>query len=167
MRSTRGWIVLVLYFVGWGLAGGQAQAQVAAPAAEAAAPTAGASGAGAPFQIRQMAYIKASNPNSNDNFGDGGNLPGHAGNSVALSGDGNILAIGAHQESSASKGINGNQNDTSIYAAGAVYVYKRSGGSWVQTAYIKASNPQQGANFGTVVALNADGTTMAVSAYFE
>jgi hypothetical protein len=163
MKGTSRWIVLVLYLVAAGLAGGQAQAQTASPAA---APAASASGT-APFQIRQTAYVKASNPHANDSFGDGGNLPGHSGNSIAISADGNILAIGAHQESSASKGINGNQNDTSMYAVGAVYVYARRAGSWVQTAYVKPSNPQQGANFGMNVALNADGTTMAVSAYFE
>ncbi len=45
------------------------------------------------------------------------------GDSVALSGDGNTMAVGAPNESSSAKGINGNQNDTSVYSAGAVYVY--------------------------------------------
>src|SRR5262249_15114004 len=48
-----------------------------------------------------------------------------------------------------------------------VYIFKRSGATWVQQAYVKASNPQQGANFGMNVAFNADATTMAVSAYLE
>jgi hypothetical protein len=86
---------------------------------------------------------------------------------MAISANGNILAIGAHLESSAAKGINGEQNDTSLYSSGAVYVFARQGGGWAQQAYVKASNPQQGANFGLNVALNADGTTMAVSAYWE
>lgn len=117
--------------------------------------------------MRQTAYIKASNPHANDNFGDGGNLPGHSGNSIAISDDGNYLAVGAHQESSSAKGINGNQNDTSLYASGAVYIFKRSGATWVQQAYIKPSNPQMAANFGMNVAFNTDATTMAVSAYWE
>jgi hypothetical protein len=125
------------------------------------------SSASAAFQIRQIAYIKASNPHAGDHFGCGGNLPGHVGNSVALSADGNILAVGAHVESSAARGFNGDQNDTSLYASGAVYVFARQGNSWVQQAYVKPSNPQQGASFGMNVALNADGATMAVSAYFE
>ena len=33
--------------------------------------------------------------------------------------------------------------------------------------YVKASNPQPGAEFGHVVTLSADGNTMAVSAYFR
>jgi hypothetical protein len=140
-------LVVVLAFAGEGL-----QAQMPAPA---------------PFPIRQTAYLKASNPHASDHFGDGGNLPGHSGNSIAISQDGNYIAVGAHQESSASKGINGNQNDTSLYGAGAVYVFVRRGATWVQQAYIKPSNTQQGANFGMNVAFNADATTLAVSAYFE
>ena len=121
----------------------------------------------AAFQVRQVAYLKSSNPHANDHFGCGGNLPAHVGNSMAISADGNILAVGAHLESSAAKGTNGNQNDTSLYSSGAVYVFARRGNTWVQQAYVKASNPQQGANFGMNVVLNADGTTMAASAYFE
>src|SRR5262249_59163570 len=68
---------------------------------------------------------------------------------------------------SAAKGINGNQNDTSLYDAGAVYVFARNGAGWSQQAYVKASNTARGSEFGHAVALSADGNTMAVSAYFE
>ncbi len=114
--------------------------------------------------LKQVAYIKASNPHAGDHFGNGGTL---LGDSVALSGDGNTMAVGAPNESSGAKGINGNQNDTSVYSAGAVYVYTRSGGAWTQQAYVKASNPGVDDEFGHAVALSADGNTMAVSAYFE
>jgi hypothetical protein len=146
------------------LGGPPARAQMPPPsaAASASAPT-----ASMPLRIKQTAYLKASHPHPSDNFGDGGNLPGHSGNSVAVSQDGNYIAVGAHQESSASRGINGNQNDTSLYGSGSVYVFARRGGTYLQQAYIKASNPQQGANFGMNVVLNADATTLAVSAYFE
>jgi hypothetical protein len=162
MRSTSQWVLLAVSLavvLAFASDRARAQASAAHPAAAASAP--------APLQIRQTAYLKASNPHSNDNFGDGGNLPGHSGNSIAISNDGNYLAVGAHQESSASKGINGNQNDTSLYASGAVYVFVRRGGTWSQQAYIKPSNPQMGANFGMNVVFNSDATTMAVSAYFE
>src|SRR5207302_10475547 len=78
-------------------------------------------------------------------------------------------AVGAPNESSGAKGVNGDQNDTSVYSAGAVYVYTRPNvnGAWTQQAYVKASNPQAAAEFGHVGALSADGNTMAVSAYFE
>jgi hypothetical protein len=117
-------------------------------------------------QLRQTAYIKASNPHAGDHFGNGGTL---LGDSVALSGDGNTMAVGAPNESSGAKGINGDQNDSSVYSAGAVYVFTRRNNTspWTQQAYIKASNPQVGAEFGHVVTLSADGNTMAVSAYFE
>jgi FG-GAP repeat protein len=116
--------------------------------------------------LRQTAYVKASNPHMGDHFGNGGTL---LGDSVALSGDGLTMAVGAPNESSGAKGINGNQDDTSVYSAGAVYVFSRrnTGSAWVQQAHVKASNPQAGAEFGHVVTLSADGNTMAVSAYFE
>jgi len=125
-----------------------------------------AAGAASSAGLRQTAYIKASNPHMGDHFGNGGTL---LGDSVALSGNGLTLAVGSPNESSGAKGINGNQDDTSVYSAGAVYVYTRPGvtGPWTQQAYVKASNPQAGAEFGHVVTLSADGNTMAVSAYFE
>jgi len=164
MGSTSRLFVCVVSLAGaLAFTGLRAQAQMPA----AAAPAAAAPAAPAPFQIRQTAYLKASNPHASDHFGDGGNLPGHSGNSIAISQDGNYLAIAAHQEASASKGVNGNQNDTSMYGAGAVYVFVRRPTGWAQQAYIKPSNTQQGSNFGMNVAFNADATTLAVSAYFE
>jgi hypothetical protein len=118
-------------------------------------------------QLKQIAYLKASNPEAEDHFGCGGVLDGHAGWGVALSSDGNTLAIGAPHESSGAKGVNGNQADNAMYGSGAVYVFVRNGGRWAQQAYVKPSNPQMGAEFGHVVALSADGNTMAVSAYGE
>src|SRR6266852_7875888 len=118
----------------------------------------------APAQLKQVAYLKASNAQANDHFGEGGTLQGHG---VALSGDGNTLAVGAPYESSGAKGVNGNHNDTSVYSSGAVYVFIRSGEGWSQQAYIKASNPGQGYKFGHFVSLSQDGNTLAVSAYFE
>ena len=60
--------------------------------------------------------------------------------SVALSGDGSTLAVGAYREDSAATGIDGNQADNSAADAGAVYVFTRSGTTWTQQAYVKASN---------------------------
>ena len=116
---------------------------------------------------RQIAYLKASNTDRADHFACGGSLPGHIGNALALSGDGNTLAVGAPHESSAARGINGNQNDNSSYNSGAVYVYTRSGSAWVQQAYVKASNAGRNDMFGLTVALSRNGTTMAVAASWE
>ena len=76
--------------------------------------------------LTQVAYIKASNAEPYDHFACGGANQGHTGNSIALSGDGNTMVIGAPFESSAAAGINGNQNDNSTYASGAVYVFVRA-----------------------------------------
>ena len=114
----------------------------------------------------QQAYVKASNPGQNDHFG----------SSVALSRDGNTMAVAAHWEESAATGINGNQNDNSIPQAGAVYVFTRTGTTWTQQAYVKASNtgkaaqgndPGDGDQFGFSLALSGDGNTLAVGAITE
>jgi hypothetical protein len=100
----------------------------------------------------QQAYVKASNTEANDQFG----------LSVALSGDGNTLAVGATQESSDATGINGDQVNNDAFYAGAVYVFSRSGVTWTQQAYVKASNTALYEQFGTSVALAGDGNTLAV-----
>ncbi len=110
-----------------------------------------------PVFAAQQAYIKASNTNAGDEFGV----------SMALSADGNTLAVGAHLEASNASGVNGNQNDNSAYDAGAVYIFTRSGTTWSQQAYIKASNTNARDEFGWRLALSADGNTLAVGANFE
>jgi trimeric autotransporter adhesin len=119
------------------------------------------------FQITQTAYLKASNTDASDHFGCGGVIQGHTGQGVAISADGNTMAVGAPHEAGGSAGANGNQRDNSLFDAGAVYVFTRSGTGWTQQAYLKASNPRGSAEFGHVVALSADGNTLAVSAYWE
>jgi hypothetical protein len=102
----------------------------------------------------QQAYLKASNTDEGDHFAW----------SLAISGDGNTLAVGAFDERSNATGVNGNQNDNSAFTAGAVYVFVRSGTVWTQQAYIKASNTDAGDGFGSTVGINADGNTLAVGA---
>jgi FG-GAP repeat protein len=115
----------------------------------------------------QQAYIKASNagegPAPGEAYGDGDQF----GFAMALSRDGNTLAVGAVTEDSGAKGINGNQNDNSMMSAGAAYVFARTGTTWSQQAYVKASNSGQGFQFGYSVSLNADGNVLAVGAYDE
>ena len=100
--------------------------------------------------------FQASNPDSEDRFGW----------SVALSGDGNTLAVGAYLEDASSTGVNGVQNDD-LANTGAVYLYRRMGGTWLQQAYIKASNPGSDDRFGFSVSLNDDGNILAVGANLE
>ena len=121
----------------------------------------------APSSPTQAAIIKASNAEAYDHFGEGGALPGHTGNTVALSRDGSTIAVGAPHEASGAAGISPSQSDNSTMNAGAVYLYTRSGNNWTQQAYLKPSNPQRNAHFGSVVALSDDGNTLAVAAVWE
>jgi len=105
----------------------------------------------------QEAYLKASNTESNDQFG----------YSLVLSDDGNRLAVGAIGEDSNASGINGNQSNNSVFSSGAVYVYSRTGTSWTQEAYIKASNPGLTDGFGFSVSFSEDASRLAVGAQFE
>ncbi|MDW8312587.1 MAG: FG-GAP repeat protein, partial [Burkholderiales bacterium] len=105
----------------------------------------------------QQAYVKASNTGAGDWFGW----------SVALSGDGNTLAVGARLEDSSATGVNGDESNDSAFDSGAVYVFVRSGTTWSQQAYIKASNTEEWDVFGSSVALSSDGNTLAVGAPWE
>jgi len=103
--------------------------------------------------IAQQAYLKASNTGAGDRFGV----------SVSISGD--TVVVGADDEASNATGVNGNQADNSAVQSGAAYVFVRSGGSWSQQAYLKASNTGAGDRFGWSVPINGD--TVVVGAYWE
>ena len=105
----------------------------------------------------QQAYIKASNTGAEDGFG----------TSVALSNTGNTLAVGATGEASHATGIDGDQTDDSESNAGAVYVFNRTSGTWLQQAYVKPSNTAGQDLFGGGVTLAGDGNTLAVGATGE
>jgi hypothetical protein len=105
----------------------------------------------------QQVFLKASNPGKEDWFGV----------RIAISGDGNTVAVSAPNEDSASKGINGKQDDESALEAGAVYVFTRTGTMWVQLAYVKASNTRSGDEFGSSIGLSRDGRAMIVGARGE
>lgn len=101
----------------------------------------------------QQAYLKASNTRSGGAFG----------YSVAISGD--TVVVGAIGEGSSATGVNGNQADNSAYFSGAAYVFTRSGNTWTQEAYLKASNTGRNDFFGQAVAI--DGDTIVVGADSE
>ena len=101
----------------------------------------------------QQAYLKAFNSDENDNFG----------HTVAVSGD--TVVVGAFLEDSNATGINGDETNNLAFDSGAAYVFVRSGSSWVQQAYLKASNSEQGDQFGYSVAVSGD--TVVVGARFE
>jgi hypothetical protein len=107
-----------------------------------------------PLMLDSIGYFKASNTEFQDFFGD----------TVALSADGDTLAVGALFEAGGSPGINGDETDNTQDSAGAVYVFVRDRAGWRQQAYIKASNPDSNDFFSTSIALSADGDTLVVGA---
>lgn len=75
------------------------------------------------------------------------------GNAVAMSADGNTIAIGAYCSS------------VDNQFTGAVYVYVLSGSEWVQEAKLVAADRDGYDFFGTDVALSRDGSTLLIGAY--
>lgn len=121
----------------------------------------------------QQARLEGSSPAAKMAFGA----------SLALSADGGTLAVGAPEERSNARGINGDASNRDAYGAGAAYVFTRSGSTWSQQAYVKARNtpakvatcsrldvmgtfvfPCTPQHFGFSVALTADGNLLAVGA---
>ncbi len=95
----------------------------------------------------QEAYLKPPNNRANHLFG----------HTVAISG--NTIVVGAPGESSSQATVtNGTtaSNDNSAPDSGAVYVYKRTGSTWSQEAYVKPPNPESYDNFGFSVAISGD-----------
>ncbi len=92
----------------------------------------------------QQAYPKPSNAGIDDFFG----------YSVAVSGD--TVVVGAYREDGNGTGVNPTTDELAGYAAGAAYVFVRSGTRWMQQAYLKASNTQVGDEFGFSVATSGD-----------
>jgi len=109
----------------------------------------------------QEAYIKASN-----NDGGGSHPTEYFGSSVTLYGD--TLAVATYHEDSNQTTITmgtSASSDNSYLMSGAVYVYKRTGSSWAQEAYIKASNNVASLEFGR--SLDISGLTIVVGSRNE
>ena len=111
-----------------------------------------------------MASVEYSYADSYGEMFDDGDQFGAA---IALSDDGNMLVVTATAEDSGTPGVNSDQADNSKRSAGAAYVFRRTGTTWSQTAYIKPSNPEVDALFGYSAALSADGTRVAIGGYDE
>ncbi len=104
------------------------------------------------------AVVRARVPDVGDLFGA----------SVALSGDGSTLAVGAPREDSSATAVGGSEDSDSRGDSGAVYVFSRDpDGAWAQIAYVKASNTGGGDELGGSVALSLDGSTLVAGARFE
>ena len=99
------------------------------------------------------AYLKASNTDANDFFG----------YAVDISND--TIVVGAYFESSGSAGVNGDGTNNLLPSAGAAYVFVRSGTTWNQQAYLKASDPDGQDHYGYAVSISHN--TVAVGARSE
>ena len=110
-----------------------------------------APGAGAAYVFQrqagvwtQTAYLKASNAEAGDGFG----------STVAV--DGATVVVGAPDEASSARGVDGDQTNDDAPQSGAAYVFQRTGDTWSQTAYLKASNNWELEAFSSSLAISAD-----------
>ena len=90
----------------------------------------------------QRAKLKASDGANGDNFGC----------SVAVSGDGSTVVIGANRDDS---------------DRGSVYVFTRAGSSWTQQAKLTASDGAVYDQFGNSIAISGDGNSVVIGAYAD
>lgn len=138
---------------------------VGAPGEDSRVPTnpfdnrASASGAVSVFVRREetwvaQAYLKSPAPRQGDHFG----------HRVALSSDGNTLAVSAVDESSDAVGVDQPEVNARAPSSGAVFIFARVGRAWTQAAYLKASNAGAGDLFGASLSLSADGAVLVVGA---
>ncbi|MCA9002302.1 MAG: FG-GAP repeat protein, partial [Planctomycetes bacterium] len=110
--------------------------------------SAGASGAAYVFERvagawTQVAYLKAHNTGSGDNFGA----------ACALAGD--RILIGAPLEDSSGTGVDGADNND-VDRAGAAYSFVRVGGIWSQDGYFKSTAPGIRDEFGQTLTITDD-----------
>jgi hypothetical protein len=89
------------------------------------------------------------------------------GRALSLSSDGRTFVMGNTSDSWNRHGINDDSHTFYSPHSGAVLVYSRSGSTWAQQAYVKASNTEKEDYFGTALALSADGETLAIGAVGE
>ncbi len=101
----------------------------------------------------QQAILKASNGGPGDLFGF----------SVAV--DGDTIIVGARNEDSNARTVNGDGSNNSASNSGAAYIFTRSAGVWTQQAYLKANNADADDDFGYSV--NVSGDTAVVGARLE
>ncbi len=102
----------------------------------------------------EQAVLAASNAELGDLFG----------SSVAVSGDGSTIVVGAIFESSGATGVNGDQSNNNVTNSGAAYVFARSGTTWTQQAYLKPTSTASSLIFGKPLAITASGNEIAVGA---
>lgn len=93
----------------------------------------------------EHAELKPKDPRLNS-FGEN-----YFGRSIALSGEGRTLAVGASPK-------------TEVLGSGAVYVFVREQEEWTEQATLEASSPVKYAGMGSALSLSADGNTLVAGA---
>jgi hypothetical protein len=78
--------------------------------------------------------------------------PQSFGNAISMAIDVDTLVIGAVNED----GPHDGNGDNTLSGAGAAYVFVRQGGSWTQTAHLRANQAGAGDSFGESVAVSGD-----------
>jgi hypothetical protein len=121
---------------------------------------------------REQSFIKAPNARPYNSFGV----------RLALSGDGNTLAVTSYLEDNAARGVRPPQvqqfliqeifnawreHKNEAEESGALYVFTRTGMTWTAGAYIKSANNDAGDEFGSAVAVSGDGHTIVAGAHQE
>jgi hypothetical protein len=110
----------------------------------------------------RQAYIKTWNAEQGDSWGV----------SVALSDDGNTLAMGSIDEDCTCTGVHttaqaGDGDRQSDLSSGAAAIFTRAGTTWTQQAYVKPSNTGANDWFGVRLALSGDGNTFLAGSQNE
>lgn len=108
----------------------------------------------------QTGYLRAENAGARDLFGW----------SMAISGDGAHLVIGAKGESSSAVGVDQDASNDDAEESGAAYVFAHGQEGWSQEAYLKAKNAASKEEFGYSVACTwdvSDVPTVVVGAWKE
>jgi hypothetical protein len=78
---------------------------------------------------------------------------------VSISGD--TIVVGAIYEDSSTTGVCGDQNINGATNSGTAYVFVRDGTSWIQQAYLSASNTEASDYFGYSVSISSDTTVVS------
>lgn len=86
--------------------------------------------------------------------GDGSNED-RFGSKIVISGDGSTIAVGAPY------------NDEIAENSGAVYIFTKSGNSWIQEAKLLHSDREKDDLFGSTLSINEDGSTVAIGIFRE
>lgn len=89
------------------------------------------------------------------------------GYALALSADGQYLAVTAPYEDSSAAGIDGDSADNSLPDSGAAYLFSRDDNGVTQVGYFKASNPDKRDYYGVRIAMTDDASRLAVGAPYE